>query len=319
MRETQRAIGSNIVYSSERPTPVGPRRKPFDIREALLRMLPEVPVVMEIGQFNERALRAILEWAYGPKDWRTTNQESEWTYLNPQPETKRTWTPEVQKTYRNLRAILEWTHDPETRGHLDPAPGIPLYDEKGQLSAYREVSFGDGREIDHAVADLAKYYYNGGETEKITPLLALNQKGKVLGVITIRWSGNPYGPQKHKYAYVERILVNPKIRRMGVGTQMRHEGESLAFEKGYPEVRTWVMTDTDNWERVFGWFIDDGYDIVQGPDGDWETYVERRRKEGKQMPETKRKAKQLILRREDWDKRKKVQPQIEPRTEISPR
>lgn len=286
----------NHLYSSEKPTG-SPRRKPFGIREIFSKILPEGPVTAEIGQFNDRALRFLLEWAYGLKEWKATNQETEWIYLNPLPETKKTWEPEVQKTYRNIRTILEWTHDPETRGNLDPAPGIPVYDEEGQIKTYREVNFEDEREVDHAVADLAKYYYNSGEPEKITPLLALNQKGKVLAAATIRWSGNPYGPQKHKYAYIERIIVDPKLRGLGLGTQIRHEAEALADENGYVEKRTWVMRDIPGWERVFKWFIEDGYRGVQGPDGDWEKFIERRRKEGKQMPETKRKAWQLI-----WEK-----------------
>lgn len=319
MRETERAVGSHLLYSSERPESRRKRPSGFDLaKEALQRILPESPLVKEISTFDKRSLQTILEWAYGPKDWKTTNQDSEWNYVNPNPETKIHWLHQVKGTYRNLKAILEWVHDPETREHLDPAPGVPVFDSEGNLVGYNPVNFEDEKEIDRAVADLARYYYNGGEPEKITTLLSVNQKGKALGAITIRWRGVAYGPQKHKFAYIERWIDNPKIRGRGVGGELLDEALRIAKDKNYREVRTWVMTDVDSVSlgRVLGAFFSRGFEQLSGPDSDWGKYVERRIKEGKQMPPTNREAKQLILRGEDGEeiegKKKESQPQETP-------
>jgi len=297
MKETRITTASHILYSSERPD--GVRRRPSTFREALSRMLPEGPLAIEIDNFNNKSLQSILEWAYGSKDWTTTNQDSDWTYKDPSPDSKREWTKELLETYRNLKAILGWTHDPETRGHLDPAPGVPVFNSEGKLIGYNPVNFEEESDVDHAIADLAKYYYNGGEPDKITTLLAVNEKGKASGALTIRWKETPYGPQKHKFAYIERVIVDPRIRGRGVGTRLIDEALRIALEiKKYPEVRTWIMTDAHGWGRVVELFGRFGFRQLQGPDSDWGKFVDRR----PGMPKTEREANQYILEKEDWKK-----------------
>lgn len=278
-----------FLYSQDVPEP---SKKGFSFREALLRMLPEgTPSTGEIAILDPKSLQPILEWAYGIDDWTKIDQTSEWKYHNPNPDSKKQWPKEVQQTYANLRRILEWTHDPETRGHLDPAPGVPVYDKDGKTVKYNRVNFQNKRDVDHAVADLAKYYYNAGEPDKISTLVALNTKEEALGVLTIRWKDVLYGPKKHKFSYIERLVVDPKLRGLGIGTELIGDALKTSLKRGYSEIRTWIMKDVPGWGSVMELFARFGFRQLSGPDSDWGKYVARRLG----MPPTKRKANQYIL------------------------
>lgn len=201
---------------------------------------------------------------------------------------------------RDYLAILKWMEDPETQGHLSPLPKFPDWNNQERVI--------------EATHELGQYYTNKGEPEKITSLAAVNSKDKPLGVATIRWRGDPWAPKGHKVAMIERLVVNPRIRSRGVGKKLVEEALVQIFEgKEFPEARAWVMSDTQarGWGRVIEFFHQFGFDQLQGEDHSWEDYQKRR-----EMPYDGRDAKQLILKKETWDEKRKtpVQTEVLPQT-----
>lgn len=199
---------------------------------------------------------------------------------------------EIQE--KDLFRVLQWFSDPETQGHLDPLPKLPK-------------EWSDENEVLASIVDLAKYYDNQGEPEKITALAAVNAKDKALGVATIRWRGDPWVPQGHKIASIERVLVNSKIRGKGIGNQLMDAAELKAFdERGFKEVRVWVMTDDqagpDKGGRNLYFFRERGYEIIRGTNYSWRKYAELR---GLGENAENREALWLSLKSEDWAAREK--------------
>lgn len=199
--------------------------------------------------------------------------------------------------------ILEWLSDPETLGHLSPKPQLP-------------EDWTDKDQVDKTLYKLHEYYINfnpdlkSAEPENIMALVAANEKDKPLGVLTIRWRGDPWMPKGHKIASIERVVVNPKIQRRGIGTQLIEKALGVIFdERDYQEVRAWIMTDeiAGNWQKNFEFFNKFGFDRFPHPDSDYEKYCKKR---GIVDPEGRTKAWWLSLKKEGWEayKEKNLQP-----------
>lgn len=192
---------------------------------------------------------------------------------------------------RDYLAILRWIQHPDTKGHLSPLPRIPKWHNP--------------EDVIESTHEMGQYYTNKGEPEKITPLAAVSANDKPLGVVTIRWRGDPWAPKGHKVAMIERLVINPDVRGRGVGTKLVEEALRIVFEeKGFPEARAWVMSDDEarGWGRVIEFFHQFGFDQLQGKDHSWKDYQETRG-----MEYDGRDAKQLILKKEDWEERIKNQ------------
>lgn len=193
---------------------------------------------------------------------------------------------------KDLIRVLPWFADPETQGHLDPLPKLPQDPE-------------DENQLMEAIKDLAVYYDNKGEPDKITATAAVNEKDKPLGVLTIRWRGDPWLPKGHKIASIERVVVNPKIRGKGVGTRLVEDALEKVFgeERDYPEVRAWVMSDerAGHWEENFRFFRKFGFIIMPGAKT-WREYAEIR---GLGENAENRDAIWLQLKKDKWEAEKK--------------
>lgn len=208
----------------------------------------EVTNLLKPEILQEQDLVPILEWGYGQKNWAIRNpmywKDQEWEYRSPDQRAKRLWSPEVQRTYRDLRAIMEWTSSEETRQHLDPAPGVPRIDDSGKTTYY-VPDWRDQDQVDHAIVELAKRYYNNGKPQQITTLMVRHRLGELMGVGTGRWQGDKYIPSGKKIGGIELVVTNPKYRRMGVAMEIMSELMKIGHEKhGLREFRAWVMTDT---------------------------------------------------------------------------
>src|SRR3989344_1223168 len=183
-------------------------------REALLK---ERAIVSEVRMIKAEHLLPILEWAYGNKDFKNRAKDhwkGMWDFV-PDEEKKKKWPDETKKTYDYLKSILKWASDKKTRGHLDPPPGLPRPDEKGEVD-HIVPNWGNQNEVNEAIAELARYYYNKAKPQNITPLLALNKESYPLGVLTIRWKGDPYNPYV-RVAGIETFIVNPRLQHRGIG------------------------------------------------------------------------------------------------------
>lgn len=187
--------------------------------------------------------------------------------------------------------ILHWADHPTTRGHLDPMPEIPE-DWNNQEQASR------------AVAALMRYYTNYPEDHrKITPMVAVNAEDGPVGVLTIRWRGDPYVPEGQRIASLERVIVDPELRGRGIGTTLIVTAIENAFTRGYngrgaSEIRTWVMTDREagNYQINLNLFVTKiGFKIMQGERRQWSEFARQR------GIETSREAFWLNLKREDWE------------------
>lgn len=194
---------------------------------------------------------------------------------------------------KDLPRILVWFSDSETQGHLDPLPKLP-------------EDWKDENQVIQTVLDLGNYYDNQGEPDKIYPVAVTNDKDEPLGVATIRWRGDPWLPKGHKIASIERVVVDPALRGEGVGSRLMSEAEKLVFDKGYPEVRVWVMTDevagADKGGNNLHFFRERGYDIIRGSNYSWRDYAKARNL-GENAEN--REALWLSLKREDWIEREK--------------
>lgn len=283
---------------------------------------------LEIHTFNIPALIQIMDWAYGLKDWQSRSEkywkDQTWEYQSPDQKLKRNWSKETKKTYKYLKQILEWTRDPETRGHLDPAPGIPVYNDAGEIINHELPDLQDQTGTDLAIANLASYYFNKGEPRKIQPFLATsnsdaNDNGQLLGVLTLRWKGDAYVPMGHNIASIERLVVNPKKRGRGVGSKLTSTAIEFAFDiykgygkdiggKGAEEIRVWVMADREagDYSVNLNFFRNLGFRVLASPYRHWSDYAKLINEK------TDREALWLSLKKDDWIKAKEKSLKVGP-------
>ena len=234
---------------------------------------PEYAQIASIETFHPVDLETVLSYAYGSVDFRSKDKpywKGKWDYRSPDLAEREHWSEQTKLAYSQLRTIVKWSCDPETRGHLDPAPGIPIYNDEGVVVTNKIPSLNNPHEVDEAVADLARYYYNFGEPKKIAPLLAVNKDGKFLAVRTIRGRGAPYVPEGERIASLERLIVNPEFRHVGIGTAFTAISLEYAFEKGYngrgaEEIRVWIMQDrtAGDWQKNWDFFRRFGFRVVR--------------------------------------------------------
>ncbi len=188
--------------------------------------------------------------------------------------------------------ILHWVSVSETRKHLDPPPARAILDWTNEA------------DIKAGLQELSQYYQNKEEDpQKITPVVAINDRDESIGVLTIRWRGDPYVPKDRKIASIERFVVNPELQERGVGTQLMLAALEIIFShyKGYvngesaKEVRLWVMSDelAGDWQRNFSFFRRFGFEVMKG---NWKEYAAKR------GIATDRDALWLQLTREKWEK-----------------
>lgn len=195
---------------------------------------------------------------------------------------------------KDLMKILPWFDDPEASRHLEPLPKLPK-------------DWNDVNEVMDAVLDLGKYYDNHSEPEKITPLVAVNEKDEPLGVATIRWRGDPWGTKGHKIASIERVVVNPRNRGKEIGRQLMEGALETVFKNDFPEVRVWVFVDDkageDKGGRNLHFFHNIlGFDVLRGENYRWSDYAKKRRL-GENVEN--REAFWLSLKNENWEVAKK--------------
>jgi GNAT superfamily N-acetyltransferase len=249
---------------------------------------------VEICTINIASLIPIMDYAFGQKEWDSRNErywkDQKWQFQYPDQKQKNQWPETVTKTYSYLKNILEWASDPQTRGHLDPAPGIPVYNKQGEIIKHKSPDFENKTEVDKAVADLASYYFNKGEPHKIKPLLAINigssGKKELVGVLTLRWKGDPYVPTGHNIASLERLIVSPKKRGKGIGTKLVATALHYAFDqyngyskeaggKGADEIRTWVLMDrkAGDFQVNYNLFNKLGFRVIVSPYRHWKDYA----------------------------------------------
>jgi len=282
---------------------------------------------LEIRTINIASIIPIMDYAFGRKDWDSRSdkywKDQEWQFQHPDQKQKSGWSDEVKKTYFYLRSILEWTSDSQTRGHLDPAPGIPVYNKVGEIIDHRSPNFENKDDVDRAVAELATYYFNKGKPHKIKPLLAVNispsGREDLTGVLTLRWKGDPYVPTGHDIASIERLIVAPKKRVKGVGTKLAATAIEYAFNihkgygkepenKGAEEIRTWIMTDrlAGDYSININFFFHLGFKFLRSPYGHWSEYAKLINEK------SDREAIWLSLKKEEWDAKKQDNLRIEP-------
>lgn len=251
---------------------------------------PKEATTEKITTIKAENLIPILEWAYGKKEWNLEGKdwkEEKWSFLHPEQKAKNEWTPEVKDTYDILKTIMKWSSDEKTRKHLDPAPGVPVFDENGKEIDTIPPDWNNADNVDCSIADLAKYYFNAGEPQKITPMVSINKLNKPVGVVTIRWKGDPYNPER-RIAGIERLIVDPRLRGYGKGTELVCEAiEYILEHKAYEtekgekiwasEIRIWVMTDkqASPWDNNFRFFRKFGFQPVPYYP-QWKEYAEKR-------------------------------------------
>lgn len=202
--------------------------------------------------------------------------------------------------------ILRWVSNPEVGKHLDPLPDLPN-------------NWDNREEVDRAVGSLGGYYNNASESKyNVTPLAAVNQNGRLLGVGTIRWQGDPYVPASTHTASIERIIVDPNHFDEGIGTTLVTTMIELAFNRGYSgrgaeQIRAWVMNDEQArpWERNFNFFDSFGFRIVRNAP-QWKEFVQEWAKRRTTQIETNRDALWLYLTGENYNAAKERNPYIQP-------
>lgn len=193
----------------------------------------------------------------------------------------------------DISKILQWASDPETRRHLDPAPDIPK-------------DWNNPDEVRQATQKLELYYRNqeqGSEQPRnITPLVAVDKSGNPVGVLTIRWRGDPYVPRDKRIASIERLIIDPNTRNKGIGTQLLSEAIELCCYtytgysggNGAREVRLWVMSDKEagDYTKNINFFRRFGFQVLAG---NWKEYAAKR------GIDTNRDAMWFSLKQEDWE------------------
>jgi len=255
---------------------------------------------------NQQNLIPILRWAYGEKDWNSRTgkywEQEEWNFVPGAKDLKSSLSEEVLVTYEQLRSILSWSAHPDSFGHLEPPSGIVYHldhqrgtwlsetgqEKKGFSRGEAEMQIDNkGHEIaydyksDQAVAKTAKYYFNSGFPEKITPLIAKGASGDIRAVLTIRWRGDPFIPRSSsRTAGIEAIVVDPAHKHEGIGTKLTSTAIERAFEIGYDgkgaeKVRAWIMQDkmAGDWQPNWFFFRKLGF---EGNKGHWPEYARER-------------------------------------------
>lgn len=186
--------------------------------------------------------------------------------------------PEIRRVQRtDLKYILNWLSDPETRKHLSP------------LDEVKDIPQSEAGRMD-AIAHLADYYFdNRGKPQKIGPLVALDGQKTPLGAVTMRWSEDPYIGDRPRTAGLERLVVDPKLRRRGVGTSLIKRALEIAFSegegapykgRGADEVRLWVMARkggemVPDYHQNIEFFRGFGFRTVPG-DPEWGAYAKKK-------------------------------------------
>lgn len=307
------------------------------VGKILKRILPHkykerVSALTEVTKkLDQESLVPILSAAYADEVYWQEREKSyydamcEWEFRPIDREVKRNWSPEVRQTYRHLKTIVEWAADPETRGHLDPAPGIPVFAEDGKIIDHRVPDFRKQVEVDQAIAHLAKHYFNGGGSQDIMPIISVNpaNSNELLAVMVVRWRGDKLIPKGERIASIEGLIVDPKQRRKGVGLRLVASAIDSAFYKykgyarhlgglGAKQIRAWVMADelAGNYSANLNFFERKlGFHKMEGRRSDWQDYASMLGEE------TKRNAYWLHLEEKDWETvktRLKGQKQIKP-------
>lgn len=269
-----------------------------------------------VRRLRPENLVPILAWAYSAEKYGAKDsgrwEKERWDFQHPSQEGKKLWSPEVRKTHEVLQTILLWSSDSETRGHLDPPPGVPTRGKDGEIE-YAIPDWSKPDEVDSAIAELARYYYNNGEYGKVTPLIAINGEEKPVGALTIRWRGDPFNPPGGRIAGIERLIVDPARRHQGIGRGLIVTAIELTFDKGYDgqgatEIRAWIMQDNlaGDWQANWKFFRGVGFQAAQ-IEAHWPEYAKKRN-----IP-TKRGDATWFRLREDWYLQKKGEdPRIRP-------
>lgn len=169
--------------------------------------------------------------------------------------------------------ILKWQSDEETRIHLDPPPARKITD-------WNNIG-----EINQGMQELQEYYRNRDEDpKKITPLVAINSNSDPIGVLTIRWRGDPLISKDSRVASFETFMADPALKGKGIGTQLLSAALDVAFNiyRGYSggqaakEVRLWVMSDVQAgiWQNNYALFRKFGF--VPRGEGVWKEIADKR-------------------------------------------
>lgn len=242
-------------------------------------------ISIEVSTFPQESLVPILEWAFGAdkEEWKKWKKDEDWIlrYKNPDQALTKDWTEEVKSAFLDLRTILGWASDLETRGHLDPAPGVPVWNEEhSKIMDHKIPNRRSIEDVSLAIADLARYYYNNGEPNKIIPLMARDARSNaLLGVETARRKGDEFVPHK-KIGSIETLIVDPEKRRKGIATALTRAALHKFFvEEDFSEVRAWVMADKEagNYSPNINLFINRfGFQPVRDENVTWRTLAQKR-------------------------------------------
>lgn len=176
----------------------------------------------------------------------------------------------------DLPFIVRWAADPETHGHMDFAPEPP-------------TNWNNAKQVDEYTARFAGYYRNIGndpanpeDPNKITPIVTVNSLNEPTSVSIIRWRGDPYVPKDRKIASLEGHMVDPKLRRSGIGKQNISARLEIAFKIARPyngeparEVRLWIFTDEQagDYQKNINLYRRFGFETLAG---NWREYALKR-------------------------------------------
>lgn len=98
-------------------------------------------------------------------------------------------------------------------------------------------------------------------------LVARNFDGEPIGVLTVK--KDPFIKEERKVAYIEKMIVNPKLKNKGIGTVLLSTTLDHLFGKdnqdGWEECRAWIMTDKQSgswWDNYYFFINNAGFQIV---------------------------------------------------------
>lgn len=174
--------------------------------------------------------------------------------------------------------IFQWIADPATQKHLSTVPPT--------------------------VTELETYYTI--QPEEIIPLVAINEFGDPIGVLSIRTQDSYISSESCHIAGIERLIVHPEMKRHGIATQLLKRALEIIFEeRDYNEVRVWIMTDdiAGDWTPNFNLFTQKlHFQPVPGDDVFWADYKARRNLLT-DPSDHGRNAMWLFLTKERWEKK----------------